>query len=412
MSDLLLEVKNISKSFRLNENRKDSLKEAITSVFSFKCYSDKQFFALNNVSFKLGKGEVLGIIGKNGAGKSTLLRILSGITQPDSGEINFYGKSASILDVGAGFHPELSGRENVFLAAQLFGLTKEEIERKYQSIVDFSGIQKFIDEPVKNYSAGMYLRLAFAVVAHIDAEVLIFDEVLGVGDAEFQKKVSDYLAATTGKVSFVVVSHNLGSLMKIATRLILMDKGTVIKEGPLSVINDYMDEVNAARKTAHPSANNSCLVELNDSAADVELKRVGVKAVGKNFGDTMLDTDEIELMVELTAPPHSTIDIAFQLSNQFDQPIFATSSLHPASTEFSQSLSGTLTYICIIPADFLNKGMFTLNMFIVKDKQHIIIRKSNILDFPVQLNSAVMNDFFAQQYPGGLKPLHRWIIKS
>lgn len=413
MSELVLEVKNISKSFRLNESRKDSLKETITSLFSLKNYSKGQFYALNDVSFNLNKGEVLGIIGKNGAGKSTLLRILSGITQPDSGEINFYGKSASILDVGAGFHPELTGRENVYLAAQLFGLSKEEIDQKFQSIVAFSGIEKFIEEPVKNYSAGMYLRLAFAVVAHIDAEVLIFDEVLGVGDAEFQKKVSDYLANNTGKVSFVIVSHNLGSLMKIATRLILIDKGAVVREGPMSVINDYMDEVAASRQKITRRAAESCLVQLHEEVdTGIELVSTGVKARGKNYGDVMLDTDEIELMLEVKAPEYAVIDVAFQLTNQFDQPIFATSSLHAASTDFSHSETGTLTYICIIPADFLNKGIFTLNLFLVRDKHQIIIRKNNLLDFPIRLNGAVMNDFFAEQYPGGLKPLHHWIIKK
>ncbi len=415
MENTVLEVKNLSKCFWLGNNRKDNLKETLVSLFTSMPSQAQEFYALKDVSFTLNKGEVLGIIGKNGAGKSTLLRILSGITQPDSGEINFYGKSASILDVGAGFHPELTGRENVFLAAQLYGLSEKEIQSKYDSIVAFSGIAQFINEPVKNYSAGMYLRLAFAVVAHIDAEVLIFDEVLGVGDADFQKKVNDYLESQMGKVSFVVVSHNLGSLMKIANRLILMDDGRIVKEGSLGVINDYIESVNEKRQQ---HTGKSSLTAENNLHEPMEgglvLSYAGVRATGKGHGETIYDTDAVDLIATFTGATelNKQLDIAFKLYNQLDEPIFATTTMYAAGITTESKGTGTVTYVCHLPANLFNKGRFTVDLYVVKEKKEIIVGKKSVLEFQVQLNGLNENDFFIAQYPSGLKPMHNWDILS
>lgn len=415
MENTVLEVKNLSKCFWLGNNRKDNLKETLVSLFTSMPSQAQEFYALKDVSFTLNKGEVLGIIGKNGAGKSTLLRILSGITQPDSGEINFYGKSASILDVGAGFHPELTGRENVFLAAQLYGLSEKEIQSKYDSIVAFSGIAQFINEPVKNYSAGMYLRLAFAVVAHIDAEVLIFDEVLGVGDADFQKKVNDYLESQMGKVSFVVVSHNLGSLMKIANRLILMDDGRIVKEGSLGVINDYIESVNEKRQQ---HTGKSSLTAENNLHEPMEgglvLSYAGVRATGKGPGETIYDTDAVDLIATFTGATelNKQLDIAFKLYNQLDEPIFATTTMYAAGITTESKGTGTVTYVCHLPANLFNKGRFTVDLYVVKEKKEIIVGKKSVLEFQVQLNGLNENDFFIAQYPSGLKPMHNWDILS
>lgn len=188
--------------------------------------SSEEFWALKDVSFEVQEGEVLGIIGRNGAGKSTLLKILSRITEPTSGRVTLRGRVASLLEVGTGFHPELTGRENIFLNGAILGMTRGEIKRKFDEIVDFAGVEKFLDTPVKRYSSGMYVRLAFAVAAHLDPEILVIDEVLAVGDAEFQNKCLGKMrnVAESGR-TVLFVSHNMGAVSTLCTSAILLDNG-------------------------------------------------------------------------------------------------------------------------------------------------------------------------------------------
>ena len=188
------------------------------------------FWALKDINFEVKKGEVLGIIGKNGAGKSTLLKILSRITEPTGGRIEIYGRIASLLEVGTGFNPELSGRENVYLNGTILGMTKKEIDLKFDEIIDFSGVEKFIDTPVKRYSSGMKVRLAFAVAAHLDPEILIIDEVLAVGDAEFQKKCLGKMhdvAENEGR-TVLFVSHNMSAVQTLCSRSVVLENGCLI----------------------------------------------------------------------------------------------------------------------------------------------------------------------------------------
>jgi len=195
--------------------------------------SSEYVYALKDINFEVKQGEVLGIIGKNGAGKSTLLKLLSRVTSPTSGSIRIKGRTASLLEVGTGFHPELTGRENIFLNGAILGMTKSEIRSKFDEIVDFSGVERYIDTPVKRYSSGMYVRLAFAVAAHLDPEILIVDEVLAVGDAEFQKRClgkMDDISKNEGR-TILFVSHNLSSILNLCPKSILINNGTIICEG-------------------------------------------------------------------------------------------------------------------------------------------------------------------------------------
>ncbi len=192
MSDVAIKVENLSKLYQIGTSKSGSLRESLADKWNTltgkKSQATQDFWALRDLSFEIKKGEAVGIIGKNGAGKSTLLKILSRITEPTKGRIEIDGRVASLLEVGTGFHPELSGRENVFLNGTILGMTRREIKARFDEIVDFSGVEKFIDTPVKYYSSGMYVRLAFAVAAHLEPEILIIDEELAVGDADFQKK--------------------------------------------------------------------------------------------------------------------------------------------------------------------------------------------------------------------------------
>ncbi len=202
---------------------------------------NEDLWALKDVSFSVKQGEVLGIIGKNGAGKSTLLKILSRVTAPTSGRIRVKGRIASLLEVGTGFHPELTGRENTYLNGAILGMSRQEIDRKFAEIVDFSGVEKFIDTPVKRYSSGMYVRLAFAVAAHLDPEILVVDEVLAVGDAEFQKKCLGKMGdvAREGR-TVLFVSHNMASIQRLTSRSILLETGSVVLNGETAdVVQKY-----------------------------------------------------------------------------------------------------------------------------------------------------------------------------
>ncbi|HEY0030047.1 MAG TPA: ABC transporter ATP-binding protein [Bacteroidia bacterium] len=239
MAETIIKVENISKSYVLkhqNAERYTALRDVIArktkelinpgTKKAFK--STEEFWALNDVSFEVKQGERIGIIGRNGAGKSTLLKVLSRIITPTKGRITIDGRIASLLEVGTGFHPELSGRENIFLNGSILGMSKNEIQRKFDEIVAFSEVERFLDTPVKRYSSGMYVRLAFAVAAHLEPEILIVDEVLAVGDAEFQKKCIGKMKDVSGEGRTVLfVSHNMAAIQSLCDKAIVMKKGMV-----------------------------------------------------------------------------------------------------------------------------------------------------------------------------------------
>jgi len=231
----ILEIQNISKKYRIQHLAGGylSLRERMTSALRFEKSSIEDFWALNDVSFEVQPGESIGVIGRNGAGKSTLLKILSKITPPTSGRIVSRGRIASLLEVGTGFHPELTGSENIFFNGSLLGMKRKEIESKFDEIVDFSGVEKFLDTPLKHFSSGMQLRLAFAVAAFLEPEILIIDEVLAVGDAEFQRKCLRKMGdvSKSGR-TILFVSHNMAAVQNLCNKVIVLDSGSVKKICP------------------------------------------------------------------------------------------------------------------------------------------------------------------------------------
>ena len=245
-------IDKVSKIYDLgkNENKsyllKDDLYDFFNRLFKSTKKKEKKFFALDNVSFKINSGDVVGIIGPNGAGKSTLLKILSRITFPTSGSIHINGRVASLLEVGTGFNPELTGRENIYLNGAILGMSRREIDGKANDIINFSGIRKFIDMPVKRYSSGMYIRLAFSVAANLSSDILLIDEVLSVGDAEFQKKSMrkmEEIIHSKGR-TIIFVSHDLSSIEKVCNKAILLNKGKVIMSGGTGkVISRYLHDI-------------------------------------------------------------------------------------------------------------------------------------------------------------------------
>jgi lipopolysaccharide transport system ATP-binding protein len=242
----ILEVRNLAKKYRLRHQTASylSLRERLLGLLQFTTNSTEDFWALSDISFDVCAGESIGIIGQNGAGKSTLLKILSRITPPTKGKFVTRGRIASLLEVGTGFHPELTGRENIFFNGSLLGMKKREISAKLDEIVDFSGTEKFLDTPLKHYSSGMQLRLAFSVAAFLEPETLVIDEVLAVGDADFQKKCLGKMedVSNSGR-TILFVSHNLDAVEKLCRNSILLSKGKLVGTGPSSeLINDYLSE--------------------------------------------------------------------------------------------------------------------------------------------------------------------------
>ena len=270
----ILEIRNLSKSYRIAHERQAYLtfRDKLTSIFQ-RGEQAEEFWALRDVSFDVMPGDSIGIIGRNGAGKSTLLKILSRITPPTKGSVVTRGRIASLLEVGTGFHQELTGRENIFMNGSILGMKKIEIQSKFDEIVDFSGVEKFLDTPLKNYSSGMQLRLAFAVAAHLEPEILIVDEVLAVGDAEFQKKSMGKMedVSKSGR-TILFVSHNLPSLKTLCKKGVLLDKGGVVNQGDIdTVVSAYTYArssehriVDAVKHTDTHGRVNSILINEND----------------------------------------------------------------------------------------------------------------------------------------------------
>lgn len=245
MNSPIIQVNNVSKKFEIPHERISSLRSAFVQMFTQKTY--ETFHALDNVSFDVARGEFLGIIGKNGSGKSTLLKILAGLYQADSGSITVKGKVVPFLELGIGFNPELSGRDNIFLNGIVLGLSRKQIEQKFKAIVEFSGLERFIDQKLKRYSSGMYMRLAFSIAIHTEGDILIMDEVLAVGDAEFQHKcISELLRLKKAGKTIILVTHGEGPLQDFADRVVFIEQGKVRQIGKSEqVLTTYRSTINS-----------------------------------------------------------------------------------------------------------------------------------------------------------------------
>jgi lipopolysaccharide transport system ATP-binding protein len=315
----------------------------------------EEFWALKNVSFDVKQGEVLGIIGRNGAGKSTLLKILSRITEPSEGRAELRGRVASLLEVGTGFHPELTGRENIFLNGAILGMTQKEVRRKLDQIVEFAEVDKFLDTPVKRYSSGMYIRLAFAVAAHLEPEILIIDEVLAVGDTKFQEKcIGRMRDIATGGRTVLVVSHNLSTVAQLADRALLLQSGRIVAEGLVDDVTSAYLAKNSTQhsyvrgpRNEHPDAPHVSRAEILTSDSS------GVHRFGKPL--------EIRFWIR-HVKPMSQACFSFQIVNQYQQPIIHAFAL-PPKVKFGKSPGETLL-TCRFPALRLNVGRFHLRTFL------------------------------------------------
>ena len=360
MSEVAIRVENLSKRFKLPDGQGahyKTLRDTLTNIFRRQPTqapkAERTFWALRDVSFEIRSGEVVGLIGRNGAGKSTLLKVLAQISEPTSGQAFLHGRVGSLLEVGTGFHPELSGRENIFLNGAILGMTRAEIVRKMDEIIAFAEVDRFIDTPVKFYSSGMFVRLAFAVAAHLEPEILFVDEVLAVGDAAFQKKCLGRMGevARSGR-TVVLVSHNMGAISELCTHGILLDGGRVEKSGDIEqVVMEYGRRMKPQSRATI----------LQDTGKDFSFLEGAVLDAGGTPCDTFDLHDEIEISVtyRLRRPMEGLV-IVVTLARNFND-IF-----HTYDTDNLEAIptrtAGVYVSRMRIPRHFLKAGHYSVTV--------------------------------------------------
>lgn len=339
------------------------------------------FWALNGVDFDIYRGDVVGVIGRNGAGKSTLLKVLSRITEPTRGTATLHGRVGSLLEVGTGFHPELTGRENIYLNGSILGMSRGEITRQFDAIVDFSGTERFLDTPVKRYSSGMYVRLAFAVAAHLNPEILIIDEVLAVGDAEFQKKCLGKMqdVAREGGRTVLFVSHMMASVLQLCNRCIYLVGGEVAADGPAGeVITTYIQSGQANISEA--------TWELSNAPGNEIVKILAVRAVdieGAATGDYNI-ADPFVVELEFAVLQGGVrIGPSLHIYNDFNVCVCVLSNVTDPQWGHYEYEPGNYKTRCTIPGRFLNDGNYYISVFLVRDYTNVLAMQEKVINVQV-----------------------------
>lgn len=410
--NIVLDVQNVSKQYRLGEVGTGSLQHDIkrwwanvrgkedpfltvgeTNDRTQKGLSD-YVWALKDINFQIEQGQAVGIIGRNGAGKSTLLKLLSKVTKPSTGSIKYKGRIASLLEVGTGFHPEMTGRENIYLNGAILGMTRKEIDRNFDAIVDFAGVERYIDTPVKRYSSGMYVRLAFAVAAHLESEILIVDEVLAVGDAEFQKKCLGKMNDVTkgeGR-TILFVSHNMTAVKELCSHGILMKQGQISYEGEmLETILEYQKDYELSTSYVAPS--------IEEAIGNENIKILEFSA--KPIVGKILDIDSgIRVKLEFyNAVPNINLDATFELRNFEELVIYHVGKLISANND---SKKGTYTIEFDMPAGMVNAGNYYFKLSFGKNQTEVLFTNESIVGFEVE---NVKTGVKTHIYPGIIRPV-------
>ncbi len=375
MSNFAIRVDHLGKQFRIGAApvRYRTLRDSVTNMVAapfrrirqgFMPSKDEMhtFWALQDVSFDVTQGQVLGVIGRNGAGKSTLLKILSRVMEPTSGEVEIRGRVGSLLEVGTGFHPELTGRENIALNGAILGMRRAEIKSKFDEIVDFSGVEKFIDTPVKRYSSGMYLRLAFAVAAHLEPEILVVDEVLAVGDAAFQQKCLGKMndVAQEGR-TVLFVSHNMSAILRLTHESIILDSGRLVMRAPSSEAVDYY----MASGFSKSGQRLWDVDEVPVSAAPFRPVAVRVRDIRGQTVDMVRSTEPITIEVEYQLDqPIQGLRVGLYIMSMRGEHVFTSFDTDDTQKfeQFSKRPAGHYISRCTIPVDTLNEGRYVVGV--------------------------------------------------
>lgn len=370
-TNIAFKVESVSKKYKIGKQKGTSLRESLSIKFKYLHSNMEEFHALKNLNFDILKGDVVGIIGKNGAGKSTLLKVLSQITKPSKGKIEINGRIAALLEVGTGFHPELTGRENIFLNGTILGMTRKEVRDKFDEIVAFSGVEKFIDTPVKHYSSGMYVRLAFAVAAHLETEILIIDEVLAVGDAEFQKKCLGKMhdVANDGR-TVIFVSHNMAAVKS------LCNKSIVLKEGEIAFTGSAKDGIDFYNRMERGSIVELDFKNTKEGNDHIRLLHIQLLEEGKNSSGPFSIESNLDFVFQFQySGPPIIFNLSLVLKTLNQEIVFNVIS------EIKEITEGHFSAKLTIPKCNLNNLIYTFDLYFVKDTSTILFSKSDILNF-------------------------------
>ncbi|MDZ4758701.1 MAG: ABC transporter ATP-binding protein [Bacteroidota bacterium] len=421
MSHTAIIVENLSKIYRLGEIGTGTISHDLHRWWSMKVRGKEDPFlkigetndraskgdsnivySLRDINFEIAQGDAVGIIGRNGAGKSTLLKLLSRVTSPTTGSIKIKGRVASLLEVGTGFHPELTGRENIFLNGAILGMRKKEISRKLDEIIAFSGVERYIDTPVKRYSSGMYVRLAFAVAAHLESEIMIVDEVLAVGDAEFQKKCLGKMGEVSkGQGRTVLfVSHNMAAVKSLCTSAIVLENGKVkINSSTETAIGTYLNgDSGTLNKVTFSEAHQQ---------KDFRIHEISVNPIGKTSDDPLNEFQEIELNTILTVfNDEETLHLTYVLNNEYGEALFTFTHANSGL----KLRNGMNKIKCTFPEGFLNVGTYYLALYIIRNSKEAAYIEKDIMIFSVQEGQRKLGSWMGKE-PGFIKPKFNWSIE-
>lgn len=393
----VIEIHRVSKKYKIKHLPGGylSLREKIVKSLKFERTNTEDFWALNDISFDVQLGESVGIIGRNGAGKSTLLKILSKITPPTSGHILARGRIASLLEVGTGFHPELTGRENIFFNGSLLGMKRKEIEIKFDEIVDFSGVEKFLDTPLKHYSSGMQLRLAFAVAAFLEPEILIIDEVLAVGDAEFQKKCLGKMEDVSKQGRTILfVSHNMDAVAKLCRRAILLKNGTISADSNemAAVISEYV----SGTKALNTEGTKKILNNKNEFHTVTEFSLTD--ANGDVHSNIIPYSKEIWVSIKgKILSPHSGLNMGYIIYDQSNKPLFWSYCNDQNGPFKPLEKVGDFFLRSQIPAKFLNDGDYRVELASVIHNHRWLIEPGTEMPITFQVKGGFRNVIMTPQ---------------
>lgn len=426
MSEIVIKVENLSKAYQIGQIGTGTISRDLERFWTTKVRGKEDPFlkigeandrstkgtsdivwSLKDINFDINQGDAVGIIGRNGAGKSTLLKLLSRVTSPTTGEIKVKGRIASLLEVGTGFHPELSGRENIYLNGAILGMRKKEITRKLDEIIDFSGVERYIDTPVKRYSSGMYVRLAFAVAAHLESEILIVDEVLAVGDAEFQKKclgkMGDISKGEGRTVLFV--SHNMAAVKSLCSHGIVLANGRIGFNGMVDDAIDYY--LKSAENFAHRIWN------INNAPKVDFIRLLEAKVLNSNNEITLnhliSDSIKIEFTYEVTQENQLFLH-GFNLFNGHNIHILSSHDKDAKSLKEPLKLGIHSTFITI-PANFLAEGTYNCSFAIMRyNPFHVEFHEMEVVGFNIidEISESTVRGNYSGRFPGVVRPLLNW----
>lgn len=421
MSNIALRVENISKQYRIgaphrqHNTLRDQWAATVKTVFwpkQQKTDDNRTIWALKDISFDVTQGEAVGIIGRNGAGKSTLLKVLSRITKPTSGRATINGRAGSLLEVGTGFNSELTGRENIYLNGAILGMTRTEIKSRFDEIVAFAELEKFVDTPVKRYSSGMYMRLAFAVAAHLEPEILIVDEVLAVGDAAFQRKCLNKMGDVTQKGRTVLfVSHNMPAITRLCPRTILLEKGQILQDGLSSeVASVYLCPDSKAGAERH-------WLDLNTAPGNDLVRLISVRIINR-YGmvtNTFNIDEPIRIVVEYYNYPNARYIYAnIQLFDADDNCVLASGDFVNFAWRYQiRDFEGKVTSTCTIPGNLLAEGYIRVLVGLTTHEPveaYTIERDAVAFTIIDRTNGNGARGMYVGVFPGIVRPLLDWDV--